>query len=126
VNARRAALGIGASRVAFGSVFLLAPEPLTAAWVGPGARTAAGRVLARALGARDLLLGVGLLRALQRGSGAAEWLWYGAVADAVDGAVSALDVRGLPWTGRAVAPLALTTAVVGAVIAAGLDDAATR
>jgi hypothetical protein len=123
MNPRRAALGFAVSRIAFGSVFLLAPEPLAAAWVGPRARTPAGRVLARALGGRDLLLGVGLLRALNRGSGAAEWLWYGAAADAVDGAVSALDIRGLPWTGRAVAPLALATAVVGAVVAVTVDDA---
>jgi len=123
MNARRAALGFAVSRIAFGGVFLLAPGPLASAWVGRGsARTPGGRVLARALGARDLLLGVGLCRALQRGSGAAEWLWYGAAADAVDGAASALDIRGLPWTGRAVAPLALATAVVGAVLAASVEN----
>ena len=123
MNAHRAALGFAVSRVVIGGVFLLAPEPLGSAWVGrTAARTPAGRVLGRALGARDLLLGVGLCRALQRGSGAAEWLWYGAAADAVDGAVSALDIRGLPWTGRAVAPLALATAVAGAALATALDD----
>jgi hypothetical protein len=122
VNARRAALAVAAGRVAFGSVFLLAPEPLAAAWVGPRARTPAGRVIARALGARDLLLGVGTLRALQRGHGAAEWMWYCAAADAVDGAATALDIRHLPLTGRAVAPLALLTAAAGAAIATCLDD----
>jgi hypothetical protein len=80
--------------------------------------------MARALGARDLLLGVGLCRALRRGSGAAEWMWYGAAADAVDGLVTARGAGSLPLTGRAIAPFALLTAAAGAVIATRLDQAA--
>ena len=63
------------------------PSGLTAAtWVGRDAKTAGVRTLSRGFGARDALLGVGLLRALENGDAddIRRWLLYGAVADAGD------------------------------------------
>lgn len=55
--ARQAALGIGAGRVAIGVGTLLATEPGLRA-LGFGEVGAAGRALARLVGARDLVVGI--------------------------------------------------------------------
>lgn len=60
------AAALAAARTGIGVVALVSPEVVGRPWVGDAAGTAQGRVLARALGGRDLALGLGALTALRR------------------------------------------------------------
>lgn len=88
------------------------PEVPARPWVGRSvAGTTGGRVLARGLGARDLVLGLGAA-----GSGSSGWAAAGAAADALDAAVTLGSFAELPRRGRL---LVLATAA-GAAVAGGL------
>jgi putative Ca2+/H+ antiporter (TMEM165/GDT1 family) len=67
MSPKTAATGFAVSRVVFGLGLALAPGRAGASWIG---RKAAARpqtqIFARALGARDVVLGAGALRALRR------------------------------------------------------------
>lgn len=103
---------IGLGRAVLGLVALTLPEIPARPWVGaPVARTAGGRVLARALGARDLVLGLGAVR-----TGSAGWGAAGAGADALDAAVTLGSFGDLPRRGR----LLVLGSAGGAAIAGAL------
>jgi hypothetical protein len=85
---RRGAWAVAAGRVALGLTALAWPSVPARPWVGAAADDVAARVFGRALGARDIALGLGALRALQRlaaepGSACA-WVAAGALSDALD------------------------------------------
>jgi hypothetical protein len=63
---------------------LLAPRLFATAWVGSGGVNAGTRVIAAAMGARDLGIGLGALRAVRTGGRAGPWLRAGVFADVVD------------------------------------------
>lgn len=93
-------------------VALTFPELPARPWVGrPVADTPGGQVLARALGARDLALGIGALASGSRG-----WAAAGAAADALDAAVTLGSFSALPKRGR----LLVLGSAGGAAIAGGL------
>lgn len=97
---RYAAVAVAAGRAGLGVAALLWPSVPGRPWVGPVADEPGGRVLARALGARDLALGLGALAAAgmahadARPAGA--WFAAGALSDALDVAVTAAAWRRLP------------------------------
>lgn len=74
----------GAARLAVGAVYVAAPGPAARAWIGADGDRASVGVLARAFGARDGAIGVGVLRAVAAGHGARPWVRAGVVADAAD------------------------------------------
>jgi len=116
---RRGALAVAAGRVALGLVALARPSVPARPWVGAAADDLAARVFGRALGARDLALGLGALAALQRpaaGPGSAcAWVAAGALSDALDVAASLASWRELPQGSRwLVAASAGGAAMVGA------------
>ncbi|MHA6803555.1 hypothetical protein [Salinifilum ghardaiensis] len=126
-TARWAAAALSAGRVALGCTALVRPELPAAVWVGrSSAATAPVQVLGRALGGRDLALGIGTLHALRRDgtSEAAVWLAASAVADVADVAATAAGGPGLPRWGRwAVTGLAGGAVLTGACSAAMLGTA---
>src|SRR6188472_3340372 len=63
MDARQAATQLCYARIAFGLGLMLAPRQMAKGWSGSDAVRYGGRVLAVALGARDLALGLGTLRA---------------------------------------------------------------
>lgn len=63
---RRGATAVAASRVGVGFVALGAPLVVSRSWVGRSGDGPPGTVLGRALGSRDLALGLGALIALRR------------------------------------------------------------
>ena len=73
-------------------------------WVGAAADDLAARVFGRALGARDIALGLGALTALQRPAAepgsACAWVAAGALSDALDVVASLSSWRELPRIGR--------------------------
>lgn len=110
---------LAAGRVALGLTALAWPGVPARPWVGAVADDVAVRVFGRALGARDLALGLGALAALQRPAGApgsaSTWVAAGALSDALDVAASLRSWRDLPRTGRwLVAASAGGAALVGA------------
>jgi hypothetical protein len=84
MNPRDAATALARGRIAIGAAALVAP--------GHGGRVMFGRdgsgtginTLIRMLGGRDLVLGLGVVIALDRGAPVRGWLEAGAVADTVD------------------------------------------
>jgi hypothetical protein len=123
-GARGAATAIAAARTAIGVVALVSPSLVTRPWIGD-ARGVPARVLGRALGGRDLALGLGALAALRRmppgapaAGGAGLWVGAGALADSLDAVTTAAAWDGLPPAGRwLVAMSAGGAAVAGAAAA---------
>lgn len=101
---RRGATAVAAGRVALGLTALAWPAVPARPWVGATSDDLAARVFGRALGARDLALGLGALTALQSpdaGAGSASaWVAAGALCDALDVAASLASWRELPRAGR--------------------------
>ena len=116
---RHGARAVAAGRVALGVTALAWPAVPARPWVGGGAADGvAARVFGRALGARDLALGLGALAALDGPAadpGAASlWVAAGALSDALDVAASVASWRELPRVTRwLVAASAGGAAVIG-------------
>ena len=119
---RDVARGIGAARAAFGVVFLAAPALATRKWLGPTAGAGSVKVFIRAVGARDLVLGVGLLRALGSEDTVRPWLRAGAAVDALDTVATVAVFGQLPKVLRlAVVALGVSGTVTGFRLADALD-----
>lgn len=86
----------GWTRVGVGAAFVLAPAKMGKLWMGQNVDSVYTRKAGRALGARDLALGVGLLTAIRRGSPARGWLEAGVLTDSVDTFNDAVGLRRLP------------------------------
>jgi len=93
----------GITRICFGTAFIIAPHASARPWAGAGADSAGAQLLTRSMGIRDLLLGVGLLQALNQSDHptAARWLSYGAAAGVIDAGATLAAYPSLPRTGRA-------------------------
>ena len=98
---RQLARGLAIGRCAAGAAFAAAPGLLGARWIGPDAELPTTHVLGRALGARDLAIGLGTLIALERDAPVRGWLEAGVLADAADFAATCVAGRDLPPVGRA-------------------------
>jgi len=91
---------VAAGRVALGLTALAWPSVPARRWVGASADDVTARVFGRALGARDLALGLGALAALQlpdaQAGSAAAWVAAGALSDGLDVAASLASWGELP------------------------------
>ena len=98
---RRAAQAIAWGRVAIGGTALVAPMAVTRPWVGDYADAKPVELLARVLGARDLALGAGTLRALARSDDEARpWVALAGASDGVDALVTVAAFAWLPRRAR--------------------------
>jgi hypothetical protein len=84
VDARALAQPYAIGRIVIGGAMLLMPGVAARVWVGRQGRVPGAQVVTAGVGARDLAIGIGAMRALRRGSAAAPWLRAGAFADTVD------------------------------------------
>jgi hypothetical protein len=92
---------ISIGRFLFGVAFIAEPKLMERAWIGKQARVPGAQLLARAVGARDLVLGLGGLQALTRDDGTARpWLGAGALCDAVDFGATWAAGRTIPRQAR--------------------------
>jgi hypothetical protein len=117
-------------RAAFGAAFLVAPEPVGTRWLGSVAEDDRVGILLRAVGGRDVALGLGTLLAQRHGAPVRGWLEGSALAgllasagcDAIDLAAT-LGARGdLPESNvRVTAVLAAGSAVLFGAAAAAMD-----
>ena len=109
-------------RLALGAGLVFVPGAIAGGWVGGIADKREGQALAIAVGARDVALALGALRALAAGHGAGAWLRGGMLADAAD-LVATLRARDAlpPLAAPAVAVLAGGSVVLGAWIQGAVD-----
>lgn len=112
---------ISLGRFIFGVAFIAEPGLLERGWIGKQARLPGAQVLARAVGARDLAVGLGGLQAVKRNDGSARpWLTAAAACDAVDFGATWAAGRGIPRQARTgVLAIAGVFAVLSAAAAAG-------
>ncbi len=87
---RESALLLARARIAVGAAFVLFPGLAGRMWIGSDAARRPVKVLARAFGARDLAIGLGVVIALDRGTPARGWIEAGVLSDAIDTAASLL------------------------------------
>ena len=117
MEARDLALGLSGGRIAVGVVSLLAPGLVVRAMVGPERHSSGMRLLLRVVGVRDLVLGIGVLVALDRDAPVRVWLQVSAVVDGLDAAGSLLARHHLRPT---VFPAAVGAATAGALLSGWL------
>jgi hypothetical protein len=140
---RQGATAVAAGRVLLGLAALARPSVPARPWVGASADDLAAQVFGRALGARDIALGLGALAALRQSRPASTgpastgpastgpastgpagprsasavacaWLAAGALSDGLDAAVTVAAWRQLPRTRWLIAASAGGAALVGA------------
>jgi hypothetical protein len=123
-RARRYAALLTTARTALGVLAVTAPRVPARPWLGRDAEHPAAVLFGRAMGGRDLALGLGGLGSLAGPpGGTARWLTYGGVADAVDAAVTVAAWRRLPRTGRLlVTAAAAGSAALSFLLAASLEQ----
>ena len=112
---------ISLGRVLFGTVFIAQPKVMDPGWIGRQGRLPGAQVLARAVGARDLAIGLGGVQAAVRDDGSARaWMAAAALCDAVDFGATWAAGRRIPRKARtSVLGIAAASAVLSALAAAG-------
>jgi hypothetical protein len=106
-----------ASRIAIGAAFLVQPQVWMRPWIGADASRPGSRLVARALGARDVALGVGTLASAGRER--RRWLVGALLADGADLLLTIGAREQLPPRGRLLVSLIAGAGVgLGAVAAA--------
>ncbi|MHB8671683.1 MAG: hypothetical protein ACYDAD_14180 [Acidimicrobiales bacterium] len=122
-DARSLARALAWARIGLGASAVLAPTLAGRAWVGPSEADRPGaRVLARALGGRDLALGLGVVQAMRHAAPVRGWVEAGGLADAGDLAATLVAWRHLPPRWRVGIGLITAGAVAAARLAApGVD-----
>jgi hypothetical protein len=117
---RDVARGYAGGRAALGVALLVAPRPFGRVWLGRAGAGPAGSVAMRALGARDLVLGMIALHTLDHPEVAPRWQRACAAVDAVDLVATAVARPGLPRGGSA---LVMGVAAGGTAVGAWLGQA---
>ena len=107
-------------RIAFGLGFLLLPGLTGRMWIGRDADRTGTKLFIRAMGARDLAIGLGVVIAIDRGAPVRGWLEASTLADLADFAATLIARDELP---AAAVPQALAIAGGSAVTAAWLSRA---
>jgi hypothetical protein len=113
---------ISFGRLLIGIAFIAEPKLMERAWIGRQARVPGAQVLARAVGARDLAMGLGGAQAVARDDGSAgPWLAAAAICDAVDFGATLAAGRRIPRQPRnGVLVIAALFSLLSAVSAAAL------
>jgi hypothetical protein len=117
-TSRKLAQYIAWGRIGIGATAIATPVLVSRPWIGDAAARPASRLLARALGGRDLALGIGALRALAISDQEARpWVALGGTADALDALATVIAFANLPRRWRW-SILAVTAAAAAASIRA--------
>jgi hypothetical protein len=127
MDARDLALAHARGRMVVGASLTLFPRLAGRFWIGADASRRPVTVLARAMGARDLAIGLGVAIALDRGAPVRGWLEAGTLSDSVDFAATALAGDSIPTASRrATLVVASGSALLGAALARTLDEPVPR
>jgi hypothetical protein len=109
---------MAAGRIAVGVALTVAPGTAGRRWIGPSATDPSVKVMTRAMGARDLALGFGTLRAIEDGAPLRTWAVLGVLSDGVDAVATLLALRRL---GRGALPVLATATLAAVAGVASLD-----
>jgi hypothetical protein len=122
--ARNLAQLLAWGRLGIGATAVVAPGLVSRPWLGGVAAEPAGRLFARAMGGRDLALGIGALRALAVSDDESRpWVALGGVADLVDAMATVVAFGQLPRRSRwGIMAVTLGAALVSIRVAASLDE----
>jgi hypothetical protein len=101
VEAKTVARGLAGNRLLIGAGLAAAPRLAAQSWIGPHSEDEGAKLMARAVGARDVGLALGTLSALPRKRQRRRWLEAAAIADGIDLLATLAAWRSLP--GRALA-----------------------
>jgi len=118
VNAVNVARALAVGRVAIGAALVVAPKLVGTSWVGEDASRGSAQVLARALGVRDMAMGLIALHTAAHPQVGPRWQRTLAGCDAVDLAGTLLARRSLPPRGVAGVAAIAGTAIAGELWAA--------
>lgn len=120
--ARRIVQAVAVGRIGLGAASLVAPRRVLRPWVGERGDDSSALVLIRAVGGRDVALGLGAVLAMRHGEAVRGWAEGGALADLVDALATASQFRRLPDPGRwAVLALAGGSAALSGALARQVD-----
>ena len=123
METRELALLHARGRIAVGAAFVLVPGLAGRMWIGGDAARRPVKVLARAFGARDLAIGLGVVIALDRGAAVRGWIEAGALSDVIDTAASLLAGNSIPPAIRwPCVALGAGSAATGAALAPHFDE----
>src|SRR5918998_3231894 len=123
MEARELAIWHARGRQLVGAAFVVAPGLFGRTWIADDARRRPVKVLARAFGARDLALGLGVVIALDRGAPVRGWIEGGVLSDAVDVCATLLAGDSIPENVRRGAlALGASSALLGAALSRQLDQ----
>ncbi|MHB1509678.1 MAG: hypothetical protein ACYCST_08100 [Acidimicrobiales bacterium] len=122
-RAAQVTLALAGARAMIGAVAWVAPKAALKAWVGGEIPShVGGRLLGRALGARDLALAAGAILAYRQGRPVRGWAEAGVLADAGDAVATLVGFRQLPQRTRwAVLASTVGAAVSGYLVAQRVD-----
>ena len=119
---RIAAIAVLALRIAYGAGLLVAPDRLTARWLGPAATGGPVQVPLRGLGAREVVLHGGALAAALADAPLRGWLAASIAGDLTDIAATAAGRRDLPAGALPkTAAVAGLSALVSAAVAVAVE-----
>lgn len=122
MDPRAIARFMAACRIAIGAGFVAYPPLSMRPWLGRDASRPSAVLLARALGARDLVLAAGTLASIPNTAALRRWLAGALVADGADLAVTLAAGDAVPAAGRAlVLSIAGVAVALGAAAVASLD-----
>jgi hypothetical protein len=121
---RQLAYLVAWGRVGLGVTAAVAPNLVARPWIGEAADSNGARLLARAMGGRDLALGLGTLRGLaQSDQTGRPWVALSGLADGIDALVTLMAFRSLPRRSRwGIAALTIGAAAVSVRAASALDS----
>lgn len=123
MEARHLETALATARVVIGAALLAAPGVFGRAWIGRDATRPAVQAAMRAVGVREVGLGLGTVLARRHGRATRGWVEAGALADLGDAVATALAWRYLPSPHRAaVVTAAGGAAAVGVVLARMVGD----
>ena len=111
IDHRHLARLLATGRVGLGILLFVRPRAARS-WIGDVVDEPGGRVAVRALAARDLVIGAGVLRAIDRGESLRPWLVSSAAADLADTVATLGALRRLPRGAIGVIALAAGSAGV--------------
>lgn len=110
-----------------GAAFVIAPGLAGRAWIGGEAARRPVKVLARAFGVRDFVLGAGVATALDRHAELRSWIQAAIVSDGVDTCASALAGSSIhPLVRWPCIALGASSTALGARLLGELDASARR
>src|SRR4051794_17637004 len=108
----QAARQLAIVRIVMGGGFALMPGLAGRAWIGGDADSAGSKLLARAFGARDAAIGIGMLLALRDRGSAKPWALAGLISDLADFAATHSAGEEIP-AGARTAVLAIASSAAG-------------